>query len=166
MGVTVIHTTIGSKFPKRIMWTCLTFHKGGLDQMTSAADFNLISWRNFFGLSGVVVAVMIPVGIRWYFGDKVQAVAAVEAEAADEAADRSSIKALRTSASSHFSSDEEQGYGPPGKGKGVDRDWLMEDVGDADALALDDEPLPPPPPPLQEEDGEGGEIRLLGDVKR
>ncbi|KAF9474669.1 hypothetical protein BDN70DRAFT_884553 [Pholiota conissans] len=52
MGVSVIHTTIG----------------GGLDQMTSADDFHLISWRNFFGLAAVVVGVMIPVGLRYWFG--------------------------------------------------------------------------------------------------
>ncbi|KIK73386.1 hypothetical protein PAXRUDRAFT_836259 [Paxillus rubicundulus Ve08.2h10] len=49
-GVTVIHTTIG----------------GGLDEMTSAADFHLISWRNFFLLFAVVVGVLIPVGLRYY----------------------------------------------------------------------------------------------------
>jgi uncharacterized membrane protein YdjX (TVP38/TMEM64 family) len=51
LGVTVIHTTIG----------------GSLDQMTSADDFHLISWRNFLGLSAVVVGVLIPVGLRYYF---------------------------------------------------------------------------------------------------
>ena len=51
LGVTVIHTTIG----------------GGLEQMTSADDFHLISWRNFFGLAAVVVGVMIPVGLRYWF---------------------------------------------------------------------------------------------------
>ena len=45
LGVSVIHTTIG----------------GGLDEMTSPADFHLISWRNFFGLAAIVVGVMIPV---------------------------------------------------------------------------------------------------------
>ncbi|KAG8710998.1 hypothetical protein FRC11_003879 [Ceratobasidium sp. 423] len=38
---------------------------GGLDQMTSAEDFDLISWRNFGLLGAVVVAVLIPVGLRW-----------------------------------------------------------------------------------------------------
>lgn len=33
--------------------------------MTSAEDFHLISWRNFGLLSAVVVAVLIPVGLRW-----------------------------------------------------------------------------------------------------
>ena len=42
LGVTVIHTTIG----------------GSLDEMTSAADFHLISWKNFFMLAAVVVGVM------------------------------------------------------------------------------------------------------------
>ncbi|KAG5651924.1 hypothetical protein H0H81_006905 [Sphagnurus paluster] len=51
LGVTVIHTTIG----------------GGLDEMTSADDFHLISWRNFFGLAAVAVGVMIPVGLRYWF---------------------------------------------------------------------------------------------------
>jgi len=49
-GVSVIHTTIG----------------GGLDEMTSADDFHLISWRNFLLLSSVVVGVLIPVGLRYY----------------------------------------------------------------------------------------------------
>lgn len=54
-GVTVIHTSIG----------------GGLDEMTSAADFNLISWRNFLTLAAVVVGAMIPVGIRYAFAREV-----------------------------------------------------------------------------------------------
>ena len=49
-GVSVIHTTIG----------------GGLDEMTSADDFHLLSWRNFLLLSSVVVGVLIPVGLRYY----------------------------------------------------------------------------------------------------
>ncbi|KAG2071768.1 hypothetical protein BDR04DRAFT_1052421 [Suillus decipiens] len=61
-GVTVIHTTIG----------------GGLDEMTSAADFHLISWRNFFLLSAVVVGVLIPVGLRYYFKREIASVADVE----------------------------------------------------------------------------------------
>lgn len=56
LGVTVIHTTIG----------------GGLDEMTSPDDFHLISWRNFFGLAAVVVGVMIPVGLRYWFRSKVR----------------------------------------------------------------------------------------------
>ncbi|KAH9972707.1 hypothetical protein BGW80DRAFT_1437420 [Lactifluus volemus] len=54
-GVTVIHTSIG----------------GGLDEMTSAADFHLISWRNFLTLAAVVVGAMIPVGIRYVFSREV-----------------------------------------------------------------------------------------------
>ena len=65
-GVSVIHTTIG----------------GSLDDMTSPDDFHLISWKNFLGLSAVVVGVMIPVGLRYYFKRDIQAVADVEAEAA------------------------------------------------------------------------------------
>jgi uncharacterized membrane protein YdjX (TVP38/TMEM64 family) len=61
-GVTVIHTTIG----------------GGLDEMTSAADFHLFSWKNFLLLSAVVVGVLIPVGLRYFFKREVASVAAVE----------------------------------------------------------------------------------------
>jgi hypothetical protein len=68
LGVSVIHTTIGE----------------GLDEMTSAADFNLISWRNFFGLSAVVVGVLIPVGLRYYFRRNLATV--VDVEQADEGA--------------------------------------------------------------------------------
>ena len=76
-GVTVIHTTIG----------------GSLDEMTSAEDFHLISWKNFLGLSAVVVGVMIPVGLRYYFKREVATVVDVEAEAEaageiEEAGDR------------------------------------------------------------------------------
>lgn len=59
LGVSVIHTTIG----------------GGLDEMTSADDFHLISWRNFFGLAAVVIGVMIPVGLRYWFRREVDSVA-------------------------------------------------------------------------------------------
>ena len=67
-GVTVIHTTIG----------------GGLDQMTSADDFHLISWRNFFGLGAVVVGVMIPVGLRYWFRREADSIAEDELEVLDE----------------------------------------------------------------------------------
>jgi len=67
-GVTVIHTTIG----------------GGLDEMTSAADFNLVSWRNFFLLSAVVVGVLIPVCLRYYFKREIASVADVEQGALEE----------------------------------------------------------------------------------
>ncbi|KAF5382093.1 hypothetical protein D9615_004212 [Tricholomella constricta] len=63
LGVSVIHTTIG----------------GGLDEMTSADDFHLISWKNFFGLAAVVVGVMIPVGLRYWFRKEVDSVVEEEA---------------------------------------------------------------------------------------
>ncbi|KAJ7573923.1 hypothetical protein C8J56DRAFT_803763 [Mycena floridula] len=66
LGVTVIHTTIG----------------GGLDDMTSADDFHLISWKNFFGLAAIVVGVLIPVGLRYWFGRRVGPV--VEPELVNE----------------------------------------------------------------------------------
>ncbi|KAF8207575.1 hypothetical protein K438DRAFT_1962494 [Mycena galopus ATCC 62051] len=75
LGVSVIHTTIG----------------GGLEQMTSSADFNLISWRNFFGLSAVVVGVMIPVGLRYWFGKR-GTVVNVEDEEEDEEAETTAIQ--------------------------------------------------------------------------
>ena len=46
--------------------------------MTSAADFNLFSWKNFFLLSAVVAGVLIPVGLRYYFKREVASVATVE----------------------------------------------------------------------------------------
>jgi len=62
-GVSVIHTTIG----------------GGLDEMTSADDFHLLSWRNFLLLSSVVVGVLIPVGLRYYLKRGVGSVDDIEA---------------------------------------------------------------------------------------
>ncbi|KAH9838699.1 oxalate transporter [Rhodofomes roseus] len=65
LGVTVIHTTIG----------------GSLDEMTSPDDFHLISWKNFFMLAAVVVGVMIPVGLRYFFKRELATVVDVEADA-------------------------------------------------------------------------------------
>ena len=64
LGVSVIHTTIG----------------GGLDEMTSADDFHLISWKNFFLLSAVVIGVMIPVGLRYWFRREVADLQVIEEE--------------------------------------------------------------------------------------
>lgn len=68
LGVSVIHTTIG----------------GGLDDMTSADDFHLISWRNFFGLAAVVVGVMIPVGLRYWFRGEADRAVEVEGESEED----------------------------------------------------------------------------------
>ncbi|KAL0569883.1 hypothetical protein V5O48_012082 [Marasmius crinis-equi] len=71
LGVTVIHTTIGS----------------GLDEMTSADDFHLLSWKNFLGLSAIVVGVLIPVGLRYYFRKEVADVGTVERTEGEEVLD-------------------------------------------------------------------------------
>jgi len=72
-GVSVIHTTIG----------------GGLDEMTSADDFHLLSWRNFLLLSSVVVGVLIPVGLRYYLRRGVGSIDDIEAvPEGDQAEDR------------------------------------------------------------------------------
>ena len=72
-GVSVIHTTIG----------------GGLDEMTSADDFHLLSWRNFLLLSSVVVGVLIPVGLRYYLRRGVGSIDDIEAVSeGDQAEDR------------------------------------------------------------------------------
>lgn len=52
--------------------------------MTSAADFHLISWRNFFGLAAIVVAVLIPVGLRFVWKKELQAVAQTDAGTPEE----------------------------------------------------------------------------------
>lgn len=63
-----------------------TVTTGGLDEMTSAKDFQLISWKNGLGLSGIVVAVLIPVGLRYYWRADVTAIqeTAREEEEAEE----------------------------------------------------------------------------------
>lgn len=68
LGVSVIHTTIG----------------GGLDEMTSADDFHLISWRNFFGLAAVAFGAMIPVGLRYWFRREVESAEEEEEEGDEE----------------------------------------------------------------------------------
>jgi hypothetical protein len=58
---------------------------GGLDEMTSADDLHLISWRNVLGLSAVVIGVLIPVGLRYFFQrDVVGAIDVEQAESGGE----------------------------------------------------------------------------------
>jgi len=54
LGVSIIHTTIG----------------GSLDEMSSAADFHLVSWKNFLTLAAIVVGVMLPVGLRYWLKEQ------------------------------------------------------------------------------------------------
>lgn len=110
LGVTVIHTTIG----------------GSLDEMTSAADFHLISWKNFFMLAAVVVGVMIPVGLRYFFKRELATVVDVEADAA--------------SVAEQYRDDDESdvilAQGPaaaPGKGKDAKLISLSDDEDDYDS---------------------------------
>lgn len=142
--------------------------------MTSAKDFHLISWRNFLGLASVVVAVLIPVGIRWLFRGELQAVQevqATEAEATEMDGDaEADLEAGAAAGKSPLAGGEEA---PGWKGKSVDR-WLLEDSDD-ESGDYDDEPLPPPPPPAtqggassswtEDKKGAGGggeDIKLLG----
>ncbi|KAI0261559.1 hypothetical protein BC834DRAFT_469120 [Gloeopeniophorella convolvens] len=91
-GVTVIHTSIG----------------GGLDEMTSAADFHLISWRNFLTLAAVVVGAMIPVGIRYIFSREVADVGDAEARIVLEGED-DALLASGPPLSPHAKSKQAQG---------------------------------------------------------
>ena len=52
--------------------------------MTSAEDFHLISWKNFFGLGAVAVGVMIPVGLRYWFRTEEEGVEEYAIECGDE----------------------------------------------------------------------------------
>ncbi|PPQ73176.1 hypothetical protein CVT26_014775 [Gymnopilus dilepis] len=93
LGVSVIHTTIG----------------GGLDDMTSPDDFHLISWRNFFGLAAIVVGVLIPVGLRYWFRTEVEDVGDADAnEESGEDEDRIlAVGPSRVAAKKDYSSESE-----------------------------------------------------------
>lgn len=106
-GVSVIHTTIG----------------GGLDEMTSADDFHLFSWRNFLLLSSVVVGVLIPVGLRYYLRRGVGSIDDIEAVSeVDQAEDRILAQ------------------GPPGPvGKGKPTHVVYEDESDGGSEEDEDE---------------------------
>lgn len=54
--------------------------------MTGPEDFHLISWRNFLGLSAVVVGVLIPVGLRFVLKKRVGEIS-LEPDAEDEEGD-------------------------------------------------------------------------------
>jgi len=100
-GVTVIHTTIG----------------GGLDEMTSADDFHLLSWRNFLLLSSVVVGVLIPVGLRYYLRRGVGSVDDIEAVS-----------------EGYQAGDRILAQGPPGPvGKGNPTNVIFQDESDSDS---------------------------------
>ncbi|KAL1745757.1 hypothetical protein HDZ31DRAFT_62847 [Schizophyllum fasciatum] len=111
LGVSVIHTTIG----------------GGLDEMTSADDFHLISWKNFFLLSAVVVGVMIPVGLRYWFRREVADLQVIEEEPALGLEDERMLGEDRILA-----------VGPPGAPKKVGTTSAMEPYYD-DESSDDDE---------------------------
>lgn len=79
--VSVIHVMIGSS----------------LDQMTSADDFNILSPRNIIGIAAVIVAVLIPVGlkrvIRTDLGDlSEEAVVEVDGERLDDIAEAEHVE--------------------------------------------------------------------------
>ena len=63
-GVSTIHVTIGS----------------GLDGMTSSEDFHLFSFKNIFGLGVVVLAALIPIGIRHAKKKDLDSLASIENE--------------------------------------------------------------------------------------
>ena len=106
-GVSVIHTTIG----------------GGLDEMTSADDFHLLSWRNFLLLSSVVVGVLIPVGLRYYLRRGVGSIDDIEAVSeGDQAEDRILAQ------------------GPPGPvGKGKPTRVVYKDESDSESEDVDED---------------------------
>ena len=60
-GVSVIYTTVGDS----------------IDDMTSPRGSHLISWKNAIGLSAIVMGVMMPVGLRYYFKRDIEVVADV-----------------------------------------------------------------------------------------
>ncbi|KAG1796709.1 uncharacterized protein HD556DRAFT_282420 [Suillus plorans] len=129
-GVTVIHTTIG----------------GGLDEMTSAADFHLISWRNFFLLSAVVVGVLIPVGLRYYFKREIASVADVEQGGLEEdfseetedhilaAGPRARVKKTRATPLVELSDEETDAYSE-------DEDDVILEAGPAIIIKASEEPI-------------------------
>lgn len=129
-GVTVIHTTIG----------------GGLDEMTSAADFHLISWRNFFLLSAVVVGVLIPVGLRYYFKREIASVADVEQGGLEEdfseetedhilaAGPRARVKKTRATPLIELSDEETDVYSE-------DEDDVILEAGPAIIIKASEEPI-------------------------
>ncbi|KAG1799514.1 hypothetical protein EV424DRAFT_1439760 [Suillus variegatus] len=129
-GVTVIHTTIG----------------GGLDEMTSAADFHLISWRNFFLLSAVVVGVLIPVGLRYYFKREIASVADVEQGGLEEdfseetedhilaAGPRARVKKTRATPLVELSDEETDVYSE-------DEDDVILEAGPAIIIKASEEPI-------------------------
>lgn len=45
---------------------------GGLEEMTSADDFHLVSWKNALGLTAVMVAALVPVVLRKVFQREVE----------------------------------------------------------------------------------------------
>ena len=88
--------------------------------MTSAKDFHIISWKNGLGLSGIVVAVLVPVGLRYFWRDELKL--AAETELSDE--DREVLEGVVV----------ESGGPPAIKGKGkntvlfLDEDEVLEDA--------------------------------------
>jgi len=55
---------------------------GELDEMTSADDFHLVSWRNFLGLSAIALGASLPMVLRRAFAK--EEAAALEVERVEE----------------------------------------------------------------------------------
>ncbi len=97
--------------------------------MTSARDFKLVSWRNFLGLSAIVVGVLIPVGLRYYWRDELDSVAQAEREAEEQGLALEDVIV-------------ESGPTPLGKGKKVTASRLvLLDDSDSDLQSGDEQDL-------------------------
>lgn len=94
--------------------------------MTSAKDFRLISVKNALGLGGIVVAVLIPVGMRWYWAADLSAIEAAEREAEVEQAglEAGLVVGGGTGLVLLDSDDEEEGADDAGRDPGRDEDEL------------------------------------------
>ena len=74
--------------------------------MTSPEDLNLLSWRNFFLLTCIALAVLFPVALRRFFSKQVETI----------------TEGAPPSPPSHGEGDLESGLGPtPLKGPGLVR---------------------------------------------
>jgi len=131
-GVSVIHTTIG----------------GGLDEMTSADDFHLLSWRNFLLLSSVVVGVLIPVGLRYYLRRGVGSIDDIEAVSEGDQAEEQILAQGRPAPvgkgkTAHMAFEDQSGSESEDEEEEEEEEDIILEVGPAVIIKSLSSPLPP-----------------------
>ncbi len=97
---------------------------GELDEMTSADDFHLVSWRNFLGLSAIALGASLPMVLRRAFAK--EEAAALEVERVEENQNNGELVLLSDS-EGRSSAVEEEDMGDGSEDERAGQEGMMDD---------------------------------------